>query len=907
MGITKKQTRHRWLALAALSIALASCGCTPASSTGEASVQPSAPEISNVDKDIYAIYDLYLEETKNLGNTPLSYEEWLNSIKGDPGETPYIGKNGNWWIGDKDTHVSATGPQGEKGDRGIMGSKGDPGDKGDKGDPGAPGQDGQTPHIGENGNWWIGDQDTGIAATGAQGEKGDKGDKGDTGDKGDKGDPGAAGQDGQTPHIGQNGNWWIGQTDTGVAATGAAGANGQDGKNGADGKDGKDADLYGVTFTVTFDVKGGVLPDGCADVVEVAALHTIELPIPTREHFVFTGWFTGDTVNDGQFTNATPVSKNLTLYARWKTEQKFSVTLRDGDSVLAVTEYYAGAELDEPAIPTKTDYTSTGWYLDPELTNRATFPMTITENITLYAGYADAYYSIYFKEGDSSILNPVTYKAGTSVVSLPEATKTYSNFLGWYLDADLTEPISLPYEIHHDTVLYASFQAQKVTLTYDYNYSEGGGPKYTETYDAGTYLSSLRSPTRTGYIFDGWYRNGVKKTSLTIVENTTLVARWTYDASDILMFEGGTVYAKSTSISGEIVIPSTWNGVTITAIKSAGFVGCNQITKIVVPSTVSSIPSGCFAGCTALTEMELPFIGTSATASGSNGNFGKLFGTSSYSGTTVCTQHYDSYSSTTNKFYIPSGLQTVRITDATRVPDWAFENISMIRKVTLNDGVTSCGVSAFNGCTSLTEFEGLQDVSGIGDYAFCDCTRLSGFTLGSRVTTIGEGAFIRCKSLTSLNLPSTISVIKANAFFGCTALSRLGSNVEGSFVIPKSVTSIGRWAFGACTRMTYYEAPFIGVNAAATGQNGNIGTLFSDSSSDGTTLCTQHYDSYSSTTNKFYIPSGLQTVRITDATRVPDWAFENTHDVIRTIYINSMAQYSVGTNAFNNAASPTYF
>lgn len=32
------------------------------------------------------------------------------------------------------------------------------------------------PSIGENGNWYIGDLDTGVPATGAKGDKGDKGD-----------------------------------------------------------------------------------------------------------------------------------------------------------------------------------------------------------------------------------------------------------------------------------------------------------------------------------------------------------------------------------------------------------------------------------------------------------------------------------------------------------------------------------------------------------------------------------------------------------------------------------------------------------------------------------------------------------------------------------------------------------
>ena len=47
-----------------------------------------------------------------------------------------------------------------------------------KGDKGA---DGITPHIGENGNWYLGDTDTGKPS---RGEKGLKGDKGDTPVKG---------------------------------------------------------------------------------------------------------------------------------------------------------------------------------------------------------------------------------------------------------------------------------------------------------------------------------------------------------------------------------------------------------------------------------------------------------------------------------------------------------------------------------------------------------------------------------------------------------------------------------------------------------------------------------------------------------------------------------------------------
>lgn len=44
---------------------------------------------------------------------------------------------------------------------------------------------------------------------------------------------GADGEDGITPHIGENGNWWFGETDTGVPSKGDTGEPGRDGANGA--------------------------------------------------------------------------------------------------------------------------------------------------------------------------------------------------------------------------------------------------------------------------------------------------------------------------------------------------------------------------------------------------------------------------------------------------------------------------------------------------------------------------------------------------------------------------------------------------------------------------------------------------------------------------------------------------
>ncbi len=109
---------------------------------------------------------------------------------------------------------------------GAQGEKGDPGQDGAPGQPGQPGADGQTPYVGENGNWWVGDTDLGVSATGSEGSQGEQGEPGDPGQDGSKGDKGDKGEDGKTPYIGENGNWWIGDTDTGVPATGGGGGTG---------------------------------------------------------------------------------------------------------------------------------------------------------------------------------------------------------------------------------------------------------------------------------------------------------------------------------------------------------------------------------------------------------------------------------------------------------------------------------------------------------------------------------------------------------------------------------------------------------------------------------------------------------------------------------------------------------
>ena len=246
-----------------------------------------------------APYDIYIYDgvTKAwVNNGPLQGAKGEKGEKGDPGAkgetgstgpagadgvTPTIGTNGNWYLGETDTGKPSRGEKGDKGDKGDPGAKGEPGETGPQGptgpqgetgpqgptgpagDNGAPGANGVTPTIGTNGNWYLGETDTGKPSRGEKGDTGAagttftpsvsadgtlswtndggktnpdsvniKGPQGNPGEKGNPGETGAKGADGVTPTIGENGNWYLGTTDTGKPSRGEKGDKGDPGAQG---------------------------------------------------------------------------------------------------------------------------------------------------------------------------------------------------------------------------------------------------------------------------------------------------------------------------------------------------------------------------------------------------------------------------------------------------------------------------------------------------------------------------------------------------------------------------------------------------------------------------------------------------------------------------------------------------
>ena len=108
----------------------------------------------------------------------------IESGGGGVGLTPHIGDNGNWWIGDTDTLKPARGEQGLQGVRGERGLQGERGAQGERGIQGLQGAQGIQGLPGVKGD------------AGAKGEQGERGLPGADGAKGDKGSDGLDGKDG---------------------------------------------------------------------------------------------------------------------------------------------------------------------------------------------------------------------------------------------------------------------------------------------------------------------------------------------------------------------------------------------------------------------------------------------------------------------------------------------------------------------------------------------------------------------------------------------------------------------------------------------------------------------------------------------------------------------------------------
>lgn len=128
--------------------------------------------------------------------------------------------------------------------------------------------------------------------------------------------------------------------------------------------------------------------------------------------------------------------------------------------------------------------------------------------------------------------------------------------------------------------------------------------------------------------------------------------------------------------------------------------------------------------------------------------------------------------------------------ESTSDQPWS-SNSSQIRKVVIEDGVTSIGACAFWNCGVISA-EIASSVTAIGNNAFRE-TQMISVTIPSSVKTIGDSAFQKCQNLSEVSVSEGVEKIGQNAFRACTSLT--------SIAIPASIGEVGDAAFLDCTQM----------------------------------------------------------------------------------------------------------
>jgi uncharacterized repeat protein (TIGR02543 family) len=368
---------------------------------------------------------------------------------------------------------------------------------------------------------------------------------------------------------------------------------------------GVSTDFYNLTLYDNYD--GG----GAQTIHDISSGSNITPPAPTREYFYFMGWATtetGDVVYapDAEIT----IDRNLTLYAKWaETSKNYIVSFNaNGGSGMMVP--VAQAKRSEYTIPacgyTRDGYGFIGWATsaDGEVVYNPGTVITLTNNLTLYAKWADAnenYIVSFNANGGSGMMAAVALAKRLSEYTFPACgfTRSSYRFIGWATSADG----EVVYQPGHTKLLfgnqtfYAKWEAitsgtcglvnqnllfDGTEVTWSLTKSEGSAD-----YDVLTISSSIVNGYMANYDDGGspWYAYRDQIKTIVIEDGVRTIG-----------------YRAFKDCTGAISVSF---GNSVKDINIQSFQGCTGLKSVTIGNGVTNIDYKAFGGCIQLSSVTI--------------------------------------------------------------------------------------------------------------------------------------------------------------------------------------------------------------------------------------------------------------------------------------------------------------
>ena len=540
-----------------------------------------------------------------------------------------------------------------------------------------------------------------------------------------------------------------------------------------------------------------------------------------------------------------------------KTPKTYSICYHVGDAInktlFSTSEVggnYVLEELDN--YPKCNNTYFCGWYLDDNYMIPAQFPITITDNVDLYAKYLQGNVSanniaynrtemIYYVFGSidnatDTLVIPDVYNDGVhgvkAVAHLDPSCSISNNptIASLYVGNEVDE---IPSGFAQNNTNLTDLVLGQSVMTIDGTAFGGctnlaninlGDPTQWQIGDDDTSSSG------------GWYEElGLNTTTIT----TSLAVTWIRKAVYVVVYNVAINPNVSTQFIGETQLDTfnsntdnfynadtLWNGVELrkkVEISKKKNENINLNEKVPMPYASNAYFDGWKYLPAGAEDIAENYIEVPDTMTISN----SMTIYASYLKGTIASSAY-AYQSGPKNFHIMVSSLSDLVIDANSliIPDYYNngnnsalveefdnncsynkDNIDNITTIYVGHEINDLGYDAFRKFTSVESVELDCKISSITSSTFYGCSSLTSITIPDGVTDIGSSTFQSCSSLTSITIPDSVTNIGDLAFSYCSALTNV--------VLSNNLTKIGRDVFYDCTSLicnNYDNAKYIGSN-----------------------------------------------------------------------------------------------